>query len=171
MHTPRIPLPRTGAAARPAVPLALVLVLALLAGCSKEAPPPEDVRPVRVTQLAAGGAQTRTEFSGDVRPRYESRLGFRVAGKISARKVDVGATVTRGTLLMQLDPQDLRLGQAQATANLRAAQTNAELARAELKRYQDLRSQNFVSQAVLDQKIAAARSSQASVEAARALSS
>jgi RND family efflux transporter MFP subunit len=171
LHSPRIPLPRTGVAARPAIPLVLTLVLALLAACSKEAPPPEDVRPVRAMQLAAGGAQTRTEFSGDVRPRYESRLGFRVAGKISARKVDVGATVKRGTLLMQLDPQDLRLGQAQATANLRAAQTNAELARAELKRYQDLRSQNFVSQAVLDQKIAAARSSQASVEAARALSS
>jgi RND family efflux transporter MFP subunit len=171
VHSPRIPLPRTGVAARPAAPLVLTLVLALLAACSKEAPPPEDVRPVRAMQLAAGGAQTRTEFSGDVRPRYESRLGFRVAGKISARKVDVGATVKRGTLLMQLDPQDLRLGQAQATANLRAAQTNAELARAELKRYQDLRSQNFVSQAVLDQKIAAARSSQASVEAARALSS
>jgi RND family efflux transporter MFP subunit len=171
VHSPRIPLPRTGAAARAAAPLVLTLVLALLAGCSKEAPPPEDVRPVRAMQLAAGGAQTVTEFSGDVRPRYESRLGFRVAGKISARKVDVGATVKRGTLLMQLDPQDLRLGQAQATANLRAAQTNAELARAELKRYQDLHAQNFVSQAVLDQKIAAARSSQASVEAARALSS
>jgi RND family efflux transporter MFP subunit len=171
VHSPRIPLPRTGVAARRAAPLVLTLVLALLAACSKEAPPPEDVRPVRAMQLAAGGAQTRTEFSGDVRPRYESRLGFRVAGKISARKVDVGATVRRGTLLMQLDPQDLRLGQAQATANLRAAQTNAELARAELKRYQDLRAQNFVSQAVLDQKIAAARSSQASVEAARALSS
>jgi RND family efflux transporter MFP subunit len=171
VHSPRIPLPRTGVAARSAAPLVLTLVLALLAACSKEAPPPEDVRPVRAMQLAAGGAQTRTEFSGDVRPRYESRLGFRVAGKISARKVDVGATVKRGTLLMQLDPQDLRLGQVQATANLRAAQTNAELARAELKRYQDLRAQNFVSQAVLDQKIAAARSSQASVEAARALSS
>jgi RND family efflux transporter MFP subunit len=171
VHSPRIPLPRTGVAARAAAPLVLTLVLALLAACSKEAPRPEDVRPVRAMQLAAGGAQTVTEFSGDVRPRYESRLGFRVAGKISARKVDVGATVKRGTLLMQLDPQDLRLGQAQATANLRAAQTNAELARAELKRYQDLRSQNFVSQAVLDQKIAAARSSQASVEAARALSS
>jgi RND family efflux transporter MFP subunit len=171
VHFPRIPLPRPGVAARSAAPLVLTLFLALLAACSKDAPPPEDVRPVRAMQLAAGGAQTHTEFSGDVRPRYESRLGFRVAGKISARKVDVGATVKRGTLLMQLDPQDLRLGQAQATANLRAAQTNADLARAELKRYQDLRSQNFVSQAVLDQKIAAARSSQASVEAARALSS
>ncbi|MGJ7916748.1 efflux RND transporter periplasmic adaptor subunit [Massilia sp. LXY-6] len=161
MHFPRIPLPRTGAAAA-------VLALALLAACSKDAPPPEDVRPVRALTLAAGGVNASAEFSGDVRPRYESRLGFRVGGKISARKVDVGTSVQRGTLLMQLDPQDLRLGQAQAQASLRAAQTNADLARAELKRYQDLRSQNFVSQAVLDQKIAAAHSSQASVEAARA---
>jgi RND family efflux transporter MFP subunit len=140
----------------------------LLAACSKDAPPPEDVRPVRALTLAAGAVQANAEFSGDVRPRYESRLGFRVGGKISARKVDVGAGVKRGTLLMQLDPQDLRLGQAQAQANLRAAQTNADLARAELKRYQDLRGQNFVSQAVLDQKLAASHSSQASVEAARA---
>jgi RND family efflux transporter MFP subunit len=162
--SPRIPLPRTAAAA------AAVLALALLSACSKDAPPPEDVRPVRALILAAGGADASAEFSGDVRPRYESRLGFRVGGKISARKVDVGTSVQRGTVLMQLDPQDLRLGQAQAQANLRAAQTNADLARAELKRYQDLRSQNFVSQAVLDQKIAAARSSQASVEAARAQS-
>jgi RND family efflux transporter MFP subunit len=162
--SPRIPLPRTAAAA------AAVLFLALLTACSKDAPPPEDVRPVRALTLAAGGVDASAEFSGDVRPRYESRLGFRVGGKISARKVDVGTSVQRGTVLMQLDPQDLRLGQAQAQANLRAAQTNADLARAELKRYQDLRSQNFVSQAVLDQKIAAARSSQASVEAARAQS-
>jgi RND family efflux transporter MFP subunit len=153
---------------RAPVVTAAILALALMSACSKDAPPPEDVRPVRALTLAAGGAQTSTAFSGDVRPRYESRLGFRVAGKISARKVDVGTSVKRGTLLMQLDPQDLRLGQAQAQASLRAAQTNADLARAELKRYQDLRSQNFVSQAVLDQKLAAAHSSQANVEAARA---
>lgn len=161
MQVLRIPVPRTLIAA--------ALALSLLAACSKDAPPPEDVRPVRALTLAAGGVQDSAEFSGDVRPRYESRLGFRVGGKISARKVDVGTSVKRGTVLMQLDPQDLRLGQAQAQANLRAAQTNAELARAELKRYQDLRSQNFVSQAVLDQKVAAAHSSQASAEAARAL--
>jgi len=162
VQDPRIPLPRTLVAA--------ALALSLLAACSKDAPPPEDVRPVRALTLAAGGVRTSTEFSGDVRPRYESRLGFRVGGKISARKVDVGTSVKRGTLLMQLDPQDLRLGQAQAQASLRAAQTSYDLARAELKRYQDLRSQNFVSQAVLDQKVAAARSAQASVEAARAQS-
>jgi membrane fusion protein, multidrug efflux system len=150
--------------------LPLTLVAALLAGCSRNEAPPEDVRPVRALTLATGTVGTSAEFSGDVRPRYESRLGFRVAGKISARKVDVGTVVKRGQVLMQLDPQDLRLGQAQAQASLRAAQTNYDLARADLKRYQDLRSQNFVAQAVLEQKLAAAHSAQATVEAARAAS-
>lgn len=157
--------------------LPLILVLAsgaltlTLTGCSRNDTRAEDVRPVRALTLATGTVGSSAEFSGDVRPRYESRLGFRVGGKISARKVDVGTVVKRGQVLMQLDPQDLRLGQAQAQANLRAAQTTYELARADLKRYQDLRSQNFVSQAVLDQKVAAARSAQANVEAARAASS
>jgi RND family efflux transporter MFP subunit len=160
----------TSPRSRAAAPFVLTLVMALLAGCSRSGPPAEDVRPVRALTLAAGTVGSSAEFSGDVRPRYESRLGFRVGGKISARKVDVGTVVKRGQVLMQLDPQDLRLGQAQAQANLRAAQTNYDLARADLKRYQDLRSQNFVSQAVLDQKVAAARSAQASMEAARAAS-
>jgi multidrug efflux system membrane fusion protein len=158
---------RRPAAAR-LLPSALLLALALMAGCSKTEAPAPDVRPVRALTLTAGSVGSSAEFSGDVRPRYESRLGFRVGGKISARKVDVGTTVARGDVLMRLDPQDLRLGQAQAQASLRAAQTNAELANAELKRYQDLRRQNFVAQAVLDQKVAAARSGQANVEAARA---
>ena len=143
-------------------------VLAALSACSKSDPPAPEVRPVRAITLANADLGSSAAFSGDVRPRYESRLGFRVAGKISARQVDVGTVVKRGQVLMQLDPQDLRLGQAQAQASLRAAQTESELAAAELRRYQDLRKQNFVSQAVLDQKVAAARSSQSSAEAARA---
>jgi multidrug efflux system membrane fusion protein len=161
--------PRAAAPGRHAA--TAVVLLALLAGCSKPAPPAANVRPVRALTLApgsVGGAGTASEFSGDVRPRYESRLGFRVGGKISARKVEVGTVVKRGAVLMQLDPQDLRLGQAQAQASLRAAQTNAELASADLQRYQDLRRQNFVAEAVLDQKVAAARAGAANVEAARA---
>ena len=164
MPLPRRSLPVAAAAAM----LCAAVLSTLLSACSKSAPPSEDVRPVRALTLAAGRVGATAEFSGDVRPRSESRLGFRVGGKISARKVDVGTVVKRGQVLMQLDPQDLRLGQAQAQANLRAAQANAELARAELKRYQELRARNFVSQAVLDQKVAAARSSQSNVEAARA---
>jgi multidrug efflux system membrane fusion protein len=140
----------------------------LLAACSKPAEKTEDIRPVRVMVLSASSIGVNAEFSGEVRPRIESRLGFRVGGKITARKVDVGSAVKRGQVLMQLDPQDLRLSQAQALANLRAAETSRDLARAEMKRYQELRSKNFVSQAVIDAKVSAAKAAQASVDAAQA---
>jgi RND family efflux transporter MFP subunit len=144
------------------------LAAAALVACSKPAPPVEDVRPVRVVTLAADTAGERLEFSGDVRPRYESQLGFRVGGKIVERKVDVGATVKRGDVLMRLDPQDLRLAESQARATLRAAETERDLARADYKRHVDLRAQNFVSQAVLDAKQSALKAAQANVDAARA---
>ena len=139
-----------------------------LAACSKPAPPVEDIRPVRVIQLVVDAGAERSQFAGDVRPRYESQLGFRVGGKIIERKVDVGATVKRGTVLMRLDPQDVKLAETQARATLRAAETERELAAADYKRHVNLRTQNFVSQAVLDAKQSALKAAQANVEAARA---
>lgn len=146
-----------------------VLAAGVLAtGCSKPVEQAEEIRPVRAIQLASDHADVMAEFSGDVRPRVESRLGFRVPGKIIARKVEVGAVVKRGQVLMQLDPQDLQLAQMQASAALKAAQSNRDLARAELNRYQELREKNFVSQAVLDAKETAARAAEASYDQALA---
>ncbi|WP_436269783.1 efflux RND transporter periplasmic adaptor subunit [Pseudoduganella sp. LjRoot289] len=139
-----------------------------LAGCQKEAPKTEDIRPVRAIVLQSSDVDVDSEFSGEVRARVESKLGFRVGGKIVARSVDVGAVVKKGQVLMQLDPQDLKLSQAQALAALRAAETARDFARAELKRYQDLKGQNFVSQTVLDSKDSAYKAAQANVEAAQA---
>lgn len=150
-------------------PMMLLAMAALLAACSKPAEKTADIRPVRALVLASSTVDVAAEFSGEVRARYESRLGFRVPGKIVARKVEVGSPVRRGQVLMQLDPQDLQLSQTQALASLRAAETSRDLADAELKRYRELRRQNFVSQAVLDQRESAYKSAQANVEAARAL--
>jgi len=140
----------------------------LLAACSKEAPKTEDIRPVRAIVLQSSDIDVNAEFSGEVRSRVESRLGFRVGGKIISRKVDVGSVVKRGQVLMDLDPQDLKLSQAQSMAALRAAETTRDLASAELKRYQDLREKNFVSQAILDAKLSAYKSAQAQVDSAQA---
>jgi multidrug efflux system membrane fusion protein len=151
------------ATAAPIAMLALVLT-----ACSKPADKTEDIRPVRSMVLSASSVGVNAEFPGEVRARYESRLGFRVGGKITARRVDVGSSVRRGQVLMQLDPQDLRLSQEQSMANLRAAETSRDLAKAEMKRYQELRVKNFVSQAVIDGKVAAWQAAQASVDAAQA---
>lgn len=152
----------------PLAALCVAFFLVSASGCSRPVDKEEDIRPVRVQVLTADSVEVNAEFAGEVRPRVESRLGFRVGGKIIARKVDVGSVVKRGQVLMQLDGQDLLLAQAQANAGLRAAETTRDLALAEFKRYEDLRDKNFVSQAVLDAKMSALRSSQASVDQALA---
>ena len=153
---------------KPVAVIAAAMLAAMLAACSKAPEKVEDIRPVRAIVLSASSVDIDAEFPGEVRARVESRLAFRVPGKITARKVDPGTLVKRGQVLMQLDPQDLRLAQAQAKAGLRAAETSRDLAKSELKRYQELRVKNFVSQAVLDQKLSSYNAAQANVDAAQA---
>lgn len=138
--------------------LTMALAASLLAACSRPPEKTEDIRPVRVMRLAAAGNTLGIELAGEVVPRYESRIGFRVGGKIVERKVEIGSTVRRGQPLMQLDPTDLQLSQAQARAAVGAAESSLTLAKAELDRYRELRQKNFVSQAVLDAKESAYRS-------------
>lgn len=126
---------------------ALLIGAALLAGCSKEAPKAPEVRPVRTMTVSSEQGAGTAEFSGDVRPRIESRLGFRVPGKIVARLVDVGATVKKGQVLARLDPTDLALAQQSAQAQLSAAKTDRDLAAADLKRYSELFAKGFISAA------------------------
>lgn len=153
----------------PAIFFISLLAMALsLVGCSKPVERAEDVRPVRAIVLNADQQQLMAEYSGNVQARVESQLAFRVAGKIQARKVDVGTRVKPGQVLMQLDPQDLRLAQAQAQANLQAAQSNFDLAAFELKRYQELRKTNAISQSAMDAKNTAFEAARANFEQAQA---
>lgn len=148
--------------------VAAVLALGLLAACGKQEAAPEPIRSVKVVTVGASDLLTRYEFSGEVRPRVESRLGFRVAGKITARQAEVGQHVKAGTVLAQLDPQDYRLAADAARAALAAATTNRDLAAADFKRYQVLREQNFISGAELERRDSTLKAAQAQVEQAQA---
>ena len=159
----------TGAPALPALRLIAAAALALTWRPVPSLPSKwKTCAPCARSCSSSSNVDVSAELSGEVVPRVESQLGFRVGGKIVARKVDVGASVKKGQVLMQLDPVDLQLSQAQAKASLLSAETSRDLARAELKRYQDLREKNFVSQAVLDGKDATYKAAQANVEAAQA---
>lgn len=148
--------------------LAFVLPAALLAACSRPTPPEEPVRSVKVMTVGAGGMQSVLEFSGEVRPRIESRLGFRVGGKLVRRHVELGQRVRAGQALAQLDPQDYQLAADAAQAQLRAAVTNRDLAAADFKRFQDLKAQNFISSAELERREATLKAAQAQVDQAQA---
>ncbi len=138
-----------------------LLTVFALVGCGKGQSPQEPVRAVKVLTVGATDAQTDLEFSGEVRARIESTLGFRVAGKVLSRPAEIGQRVKTGELLAQLDPQDYRVTAEAASAQLLAAQTNRDVAQADFKRYQDLYAQGFISVAELQRREAAMTLAQA----------
>mgnify|MGYP001558734133 CR=1 FL=1 len=129
-----------------------LLVLAALGACSKQAPAPEPVRSVRTQLITAETAGSTREYAGEVKARTESRLGFRVGGKLVSRPVNLGDSVKAGSVLATLDGQDLRLGQEAARAAMTSAQVNFDQVQADFKRYKDLREQGFISAAELERR-------------------
>lgn len=124
----------------------LAAVVAALAACGKEAPPPAKVERAALTHVvgipADGGANV---YSGEIRARHETLLAFRIGGKIVERMVDAGAVVRAGQALARLDAADTGLQAG-------AAEAQFQLAEADAKRYRELRAKGFVSQSALDAK-------------------
>lgn len=149
---------------------ASVIVALVLAGCSKPEAKPETIRSVRTMTIAATPVGGMQQLSGEVRAAVESRLGFRVAGKIIKRMVEPGQAVKAGQVLMQLDASDYALAAQAATASKAAASVNRDQAAADLKRFDDLFKQGFISAAELERRRTALTAAQASFDAANAQS-
>src|SRR5438309_3157549 len=146
------------------------LTMALMAGgCSK--PAVKDSRlespRVEVFKTEAAGSNSRT-FTGIVEARVQSDLGFRVAGKILERSVDVGQRVQKGQRLMRLDPEDLRLSAAGQQANVEAARAKYKQAKANETRSGMLVKSGVISPREYDQDRAALDTAKAQLEAAEA---
>jgi multidrug efflux system membrane fusion protein len=148
--------------------LGLSLAALSLAACTPAPAPQEPVRAVKVVTVGASNFESTPEFAGEVRPRIESRLGFRVAGKLVRRQADLGRRVKAGQVLAQLDPQDLRLAADSARAEVAAAMTNRDLAAADFKRYAALKDQNFISAAELERRETTLKATQAQLDQAQA---
>lgn len=142
----------------------LLGTLLLACACGKEAPPPDPPRPVLTSILGASDESAAVSYSGEVRSRFETPLGFRIPGKIAARLVDAGAQVKAGDELARLDPADTALSAAAADAQL-------DLAAADVRRYRELRERNFVSQAALDAQETGFKAARAQADLARNQSS
>ena len=137
-------------------PLGALTAMLVLAGCqANTAPAPQAERPVQVQRVSFERNGATREFVGVVRARYETDLGFRVAGKIVTRLVNVGDRVRAGDVVARLDPQDLKLQVASAEADLAAASSSLAQAAADLERYTTLKSRGFASIADFERKKAA----------------
>lgn len=145
---------------------AALLAVVALAACEPRQPdaPPTPL----VRTLVVGGAEASTQrFTGVVRARTESDLGFRVGGKVVQRLVDPGQTVRRGQVLMRIDATDLQLAASASRDQVRSAEAIAAQATAEEARQKRLLDAGAVSRSAYDAALAAAQSAQAAVAAAR----
>ena len=91
--------------------------VAALSACSRPPAPEEPIRSVKLHTVGTGPVVARSEYAGEVRARTESRLGFRVGGKLVQRPAEVGQRVKAGQLLAQLDAQDLALSSQAARSS------------------------------------------------------
>ncbi len=98
------------------------LMCAALAGCKEPEPPKSGVRPVRTMVVDPKPIEDDRQAVGEIRPRQESDLGFRVGGKVVSRAVDIGASVKRGDLLARIDEQDFQNKQRSAEADVASAE-------------------------------------------------
>lgn len=141
-----------------------------LAACSKPAATPEPIRAVKTMVVAPAATGSTLEYAGEIKARVESRLGFRVGGKMVDRPVNVGDAVKAGQVLARLDPRDLRLSEDVARAAVASAAVNLQQAEADFKRYRDLKDQGFISGAELERRETTLKVAQAQLTQARAQS-
>lgn len=145
-----------------------VALLLMLLGCGRQSAPPEPVRAVRTQVVTQESSGPVLEYAAELRARTESRLAFRVGGKLQERRVGLGDVVKPGQVLARLDAQDLMLAQEAARAAMNAARVNRDQAGADYKRFIDLHQQGFISAAELERRDAVFKAAQAQLDQAKA---
>ena len=119
-------------------PLLYLLIVCLLLGATGcgEQPAQAPVVPVKVKVLAPEEISVSTRFSGSIEPLQSTTLSFKLPGTVQSlyrppglnRDVQVGDTLTKGTVIAELDEGDLR--RAKASAAAKVAQLEARVATA-----------------------------------------
>lgn len=125
------------------------------------------VRPARVATIDFRSHMHSLMLAGIVAPRIETTLGFRVAGKVISREVDVGSIVQPGQLIARVDPTDYRLVVDNARAALASAEADYARAKADLDRYRMLRGSAAFMTQTLDTRQSVSSTTSARVDQAR----
>lgn len=152
-----------------ALALGGLAILPLLAACDARvaSAPARLERPVQVRRVDFTNGNPVREFVGVVKARHETDLGFRVAGKVIERTINMGDAVHAGEVVARLDPQDLKLQVESAQAELTAATSNLADAAAEEARFAYLKARASVAVGDYDHKKAAKDEAEGRLERAQ----
>jgi RND family efflux transporter MFP subunit len=126
------------------------------------------IRPVRTVTVELREGGDKISLTGEIQPRYQADIGFRINGKILERPVDVGTQVKKGDLLARLDPQQYRQDFEVAKSEVAAADAEVTRSQAQEGRQAELLKNGHTTQVKYDQAVKAFKTAQAQADAARA---
>jgi RND family efflux transporter MFP subunit len=133
---------------------------------SNAAPAVPETKLVKAISVSPAPVADSRFAVGEIMPRLESDLGFRVSGKLIQRFAEIGATVKKGEVLARIDDQDYRNRLASAEADVAAAQAVLVEASAAEARISALLAKGFTTRANYDATLKNLRSAEAKLKSA-----
>jgi RND family efflux transporter MFP subunit len=147
----------------------ILILLSPLTACHKEEKAASQaIRPVRTATVELQEGGENVSLTGEVQPRYQADLGFRVNGKILERPVDVGTQVKKNDLLARLDPQQYRQDLEVAKSEIAVAEAEVTRSQAQEYRQRELLKNGHTTEVAYDQALKTFKTAQAQLDAARA---
>jgi RND family efflux transporter MFP subunit len=146
----------------------LILLSALVACHKEEKAASQALRPVRTVTVELQERGEKVSLTGEIQPRYQADIGFRVNGKILERPVDVGTQVKKGDLLARLDPQQYRQDFEVAKAEVAAAEAEVTRSQAQEYRQRELLKNGNTTRVQYDQALKTFKTAQAQLDSAQA---
>ena len=142
----------------------------LLAACGEEASgPPGGMKiPVSVVTVQPASTEIFVELPGRVEAIKDAQIRARVTGIVTAINFQQGSDVKKGQLLFTIAPAPYEAVRAQAAAQLKRSEADAQAARLLAERYSRLIKANAVSRQEYDNAQAASAQAQAAIAAAKA---
>ena len=126
--------------------IALLTVVALLAGCGSQEGAQKAVVKVNTYKVQAEDMPVAAEYSGTVTATEKVPVQPKISGRVVEKYVQGGQNVSQGQALFRLDSRQYDAALAQAKATQAQAAANLANQQLNLRRYQELASQDAISQ-------------------------
>lgn len=123
----------------------LLLITALLAGCSNDPTTEPGTRPAKIYTVPKLTDSGYRSYPGKVKAAQSAQLGFEVPGRIIDMPLNDGDTVEKGQVLARLDDRDY-------LERFNSAKAQIDAARAEFDRQKNLYERDAISIAQFQQK-------------------
>ncbi|MCW5557480.1 MAG: efflux RND transporter periplasmic adaptor subunit, partial [Verrucomicrobiae bacterium] len=123
---------------------------------------------VSVVSAARGQAAAPVSLPAEIRPRMEASIYARATGYVKQWHVDLGANVTEGQVLAELDTPELSQELSRAEAAVRETEAALDLATKTAARSEQMRQGRVISDQEADERSAEKTLRAAQLESARA---